>query len=236
MLNVCVIPARGGSKRIPRKNIREFHGRPILAYSILAAIESGCFDRILVSTDDQQIASVARKWGAETPFTRPKAASDDHATTLDVIQHFIGWAQANALAIGNICCIYPTAPFLDPTDLKEALNILKTPKTQYVISCSDYAYPIQRALHLDNEQRLSMFESSHANTRSQDLVPAFHDAGQFYWGTESAFRLGLPFFAPHSKAFLIPRARALDIDTEEDWKFAEILWSGTSSKKNESCN
>lgn len=224
-MNICIIPARGGSKRIPRKNIKEFHGKPLIAYSIEAAKKAGCFDRVIVSTDDEEIAKVARDWGAETPFVRPKAIADDYATTMDVIQHAIEWCENQAWQLSYVCCVYATAPFVQPDDINQGLSLLKKPGIEYAFAATSFAFPIQRAFYLDETEHVNMFQPEHLNTRSQDLVEAYHDAGQFYWGKVAAFKAKLPFFAPHSKPILLPRKRVQDIDTLEDWDIAEIMYT-----------
>ncbi len=224
-MNVAIIPARGGSKRIPRKNIKSFHGKPLIAYSIEAARASGCFDKIVVSTDDQEIAEIAQQYGAEIPFIRPNDISDDFATTLDVIQHAVSFFLEQEVAVQNVCCIYATAPFLLSEYIQKGLDTLIENKASYTFSATSFPFPIQRAIKLDSESRVSMFQPGHLNTRSQDLEEAFHDAGQFYWGTAEAFLKGLSFFDDHSIAIKLPRKRVQDIDTPEDWELAEIMYS-----------
>jgi len=223
-MNIAIIPARGGSKRIPRKNIKQFHGKPLIAYSIDAAIKSGCFDKIIVSTDDQEIAEVAMKYGAEVAFMRPANISDDYATTLDVIQHAIQWFEEHDCPVKNACCIYATAPFLSAEFIQQGLTTLTQNDIDYAFSATSYAFPIQRAVKINSEQRVVMFEPAHINTRSQDLEEAYHDAGQFYWGTASAFVAKKAIFGPRSSAVLLPRKRVQDIDTPEDWEYAEALY------------
>lgn len=224
-MKVAIIPARGGSKRIPRKNIKEFHGKPMIAYSIEAAQESGCFDRIIVSTDDQEIADVAIEYGAEVPFIRPANIADDYATTMDVIQHSISWCESQNIAVDLLCCIYATAPFILPNDLLAGLEAVSVPGVEYAFSATSFAFPIQRAISLSEDGFVHMFQPEHFNTRSQDLEDAFHDAGQFYWGKVSAFKQGKPFFSHSSKAILLPRKRVQDVDTSEDWDLAEALYA-----------
>ncbi len=224
-MNIAIIPARGGSKRIPRKNIKEFHGKPLIAYSIEAAKASKCFDRIIVSTDDKEIAEVAKQYGAEVPFLRPSGISDDFSTTLDVMQHAIHWCNDNGMNIDNVCCIYATAPFLLPEYIQQGLESLSDNAVKYTFSATSFAFPIQRAIRLDCNNQVDMFQPEHLNTRSQDLEEAYHDAGQFYWGTAASFLEGASFFAKHSIAIKLPRKRVQDIDTPEDWDLAEILYS-----------
>lgn len=223
-MNIAIIPARGGSKRIPRKNIKEFSGKPMIAYSIEASINSGCFDKVIVSTDDAEIAEIALKFGAEIPFVRPANIADDYATTLDVIQHAVEFTKLQGWGVKNVCCVYATAPFLQPEFIRKGLQELVKNNVDYVFSATSFPFPIQRAIKINAEQRVEMFQPQHLNTRSQDLEEAYHDAGQFYWGTVSAFLKGKPFFSPNSKAILLPRKRVQDIDTPEDWELAEALF------------
>jgi len=223
-MNIAIIPARGGSKRIPRKNIKAFHGKPMIAYSIKAAVKSQCFDKIIVSTDDAEIAEVAIKHGAEVPFMRPADISDDYATTLDVIKHAIEFTESQGWAVKNVCCIYATAPFLIPEYIQKGLSELKSAEIDYAFSATSFPFPIQRALKLNDKQCVEMFQPEHLNTRSQDLEEAYHDAGQFYWGTAKAFITKKAIFGTRSKAVLLPRKRVQDIDTPEDWELAEALY------------
>ncbi|WP_350585737.1 pseudaminic acid cytidylyltransferase [Pseudoalteromonas sp. RB2-MNA-CIBAN-0110] len=223
-MNIAIIPARGGSKRIPRKNIKLFHGRPLIAYSIEAAINSGCFDKVIVSTDDPEIADFSKSLGAEVPFIRPARLSDDFATTLDVMKHAIDWLKKNKLTIRYACCIYATAPFVTPMYIQEGYNLIKSEDLDYVFSATSYAFPIQRALKINSQNTVEMFQPEHLSTRSQDLEEAYHDAGQFYWGTVDAFINRKPFFSLKAKAILLPRKYVQDIDTQEDWELAEALF------------
>lgn len=224
-MKIALIPARGGSKRIPRKNIKLFHGKPMLAYSIEAAQQSGCFDKIIVSTDDLEIAAIARQYGAEVPFMRPAAIADDYATTMDVIQHAIAWCESQQMSVELLCCIYATAPFIAASDLVEGLAQVSDGDIDYAFSATSFAFPIQRAIALNANGRVQMLQPEHVNTRSQDLPEAFHDAGQFYWGKTAAFKAGKPLFSLSAKAILIPRKRVQDVDTLEDWEFAEALYA-----------
>lgn len=221
-MNLAVIPARGGSKRIPRKNIREFCGKPIIAWSIEAALESGCFDRVVVSTDDEEIASVAVACGAEAPFLRPAELSDDHTGTGPVVAH-----AADACALGDddlACCIYATAPFVTAEDLQRGREVLEQAGAEYAFSVTSYAFPIQRAVRLTGEGRVEMFDPERLETRSQDLEDAWHDAGQFYWGRARAWRAGTPLFSRDAAPVPLPRHRVQDIDTLEDWTRAELMF------------
>lgn len=223
-MRLAVIPARGGSKRIPRKNIKPFCGLPMIAWSIRAALESACFDRIVVSTDDAEIADVARAHGAETPFVRPAALSNDHAGTTEVIAHAVGWQQAHGDAPSEVCCIYATAPFVQAADLRRGLEILRTSCADYAFSVTSFPFPIQRAIRITDARRVEMFQPEHFDTRSQDLEEAWHDAGQFYWGTASAWLEDKTIFGPDAAPVVLPRHRVQDIDTPEDWERAEWMF------------
>jgi pseudaminic acid cytidylyltransferase len=220
-VSVAVIPARSGSKRIPRKNVREFCGKPMLWYPVQAALSSGCFERIVVSTDDEQIAEVARHCGAEVPFIRPPALADDHTGTMAVVVHAI---SALGSADADVCCIYATAPFLQPADLKRGAELLAQPGIDFALSVTSYAFPIQRAVRSDAQGRLVMFHPEHFTTRSQDLPAAYHDAGQFCWGHASAWTSGKSVFSLAVAPVVLPRERVQDIDTAEDWRRAETMW------------
>jgi len=224
-MRLAVIPARGGSKRIPRKNIKTFAGKPMIAWSIEAALQSGCFDRIIVSTDDDEIAAVARAHGAEVPFMRPPELSDDHTGTIPVIAHAVQWQAEHGPAADEVCCIYATAPFLQPGDVQRGLNVLCDSAAAYAFSVTSYAFPIQRAIRMSATNRVEMFYPEHFNTRSQDLEEAWHDAGQFYWGTAQAWTSGNPIFSPASAPVVLPRHRVQDIDTLEDWDRAELMFA-----------
>lgn len=229
-MRLAVIPARGGSKRIPRKNIKTFCGKPMIARSIEAALASACFDRIIVSTDDEEIAAVARDYGAETPFVRPPELSGDHAGTIPVIAHAIQWQQAHGEPPEEVCCLYATAPFVHPDDLRKGLDLLQGGGCEYAFSVTSFAFPIQRAIRITEDQRVEMFQPEHFHTRSQDLEEAFHDAGQFYWGKTEAWLTGRPMFSRAAAPVLLPRHRVQDIDTPEDWVRAEWLFRAMQSE------
>ena len=223
-ITVCIIPARGGSKRIPRKNIKPFCGKPMIAWSIEAAQASGCFHRILVSTDDEAIARTAREWCAETPFLRPVDLSDDHTGTLPVIRHAVEWLESQGHSIDLACCLYATAPFARAEDLQRGQQQLKESDAAFVFSVTSYAFPIQRAIRINEEGRVVMFQPENFHKRSQDLEEAYHDAGQFYWGRKHAWLNETFFFTPSSAPLVLPRHRVQDIDTPEDWARAEWLF------------
>jgi len=225
-MQLAVIPARGGSKRIPRKNIKTFHGQPMIAWSVQAAIDSGCFDEVWVSTDDEEIAAVAQAYGAKVPFLRPAHLSDDFATTADVMSHAVEeFDKLNHTLPDYICCLYATAPFLTKADLVQGLEKIKNNNNlNYVFSATTYPFPIQRAIKLNVDDTVEMFSLQYFNVRSQDLKEAWHDAGQFYWGTAEAWLNKAMIFAPQSSVVELPRFRVQDIDTQEDWNRAEWLF------------
>lgn len=225
-MQLAVIPARGGSKRIPRKNIKMFHGQPMIAWSIQAAIESGCFDEVWVSTDDEEIAEVAQAYGAKVPFLRPVHLSDDFATTADVMSHAVEeFGKINHALPDYICCLYATAPFVTKADLVQGLEKIKNNSNlNYVFSATTYPFPIQRAIKLNEHDTVEMFSPQYFNVRSQDLEEAWHDAGQFYWGTAEAWLNKAMIFSTQSRVVELPRFRVQDIDTQEDWDRAEWLF------------
>ncbi|PKM13127.1 MAG: pseudaminic acid cytidylyltransferase [Gammaproteobacteria bacterium HGW-Gammaproteobacteria-3] len=222
-MKIAVIPARGGSKRIPRKNIKSFCGKPMIAWSIEAAQASHLFERIIVSTDDAEIAEVAKHWGAEVPFMRPEELSNDYAGTTPVIAHATQWALDQGLNLKAVCCIYATAPFVQKNDLKQGWDALNSGDWDYAFTVTDFAAPIFRSFKQTTEGGIEMFFPEHFATRSQDLPVALHDAGQFYWGRPSAWLEGKRIFDRRTKPVMIPRWRVQDIDTQDDWERAEIL-------------
>ena len=232
-MRLAVIPARGGSKRIPRKNIKLFGGQPMIAWSIAAAKQSGCFDRIVVSTDDAEVAQVAQAHGAEVPFVRPPELSDDYAGTIPVIAHAVGWQNQHGPQAQEVCCIYATAPFVQAQDLQRGLTVMQTSGAQYAFSVTSYAFPIQRAIRITPERRVAMFQPEHFGTRSQDLEEAWHDAGQFYWGEARAWLAGKPLFSQDATPVPLPRHRVQDIDTPEDWQRAEWLFKAMKHEQNQ---
>ncbi len=230
-MKIAVIPARGGSKRIPRKNVRDFCGQPLIAYSIIAAKNSKLFDHIIVSTDDEQIREIANHYGAETPFVRPPELADDYATTVPVIKHALLWVQENMGKVGQACCIYATAPFIQAKALLEAYEMLISKKVGgYVFSATTMPFPIQRTFKVKKDGFVEMFEPHHYNTRSQDLEEAYQDAGQFYWGSAETYNSEKIFFSTDSMAYLLPPHMVQDIDTLEDWRRAELMYEAL--KKN----
>lgn len=230
-MRLAVIPARGGSKRIPRKNIKLFGGKPMIAWSIEVALQSGCFDRVMVSTDDSEVAQVAKAYGAEVPFVRPAELSDDYTGTIPVIAHAIQWQNENGGSASQVCCIYATAPFVLAEDLQRGISLLESSGADYAFSVTSYAFPIQRAIRITPEQRVEMFQPSQFNARSQDLEEAWHDAGQFYWGQAAAWLAQKPIFTYAAAPVRLPRYRVQDIDTPEDWVRAEWMLTALQQKQ-----
>ena len=224
-MNVAVIPARGGSKRIPRKNIKEFSGKPMIAYSIEVASSSGIFEDIIVSTDSQEIAEISKECGASVPFIRPDELSDDFATTGDVMAHATQWLEENENELNSVCCVYATAPFIQKDDLLNAYEIFNTNKWSYVFSATTFSFPIQRAIKKLDNGGIEMFQPENFYTRSQDLEEGYHDAGQFYFGKSKAWINKEKIFHNNSEIFVLPRWRVQDIDTNEDWENAEKLFT-----------
>ena len=223
MKNIAIITARGGSKRIPRKNIRDFLGFPIIKYSIEAALKSGIFDEVMVSTDDQEIAGIATSLGAKVPFMRSVGTSGDHSTTAEVISEVLNEYKKQGLEFENFCCIYPTAPFVTGIKLQKAQEILEKTGADSVFPVVRFSYPIQRALKIQ-DKKVSMFWPEHYNSRSQDLEPAYHDCGQFYFMKVLSFFEQNKIFAEKSFPLVTNELEVQDIDNEEDWKIAELKY------------
>lgn len=223
-MRLAVIPARGGSKRIPRKNIKPFAGKPMIAWSIAAALESKCFDVVAISTDDAEIAEVARGYGAEIPFMRPLELSDDRTGTIPVVRHAVEWYFQQGAAPSEVCCLYATAPFIRAADIRLGLDVLTRSQANYAFTVTTYPSPIQRAFRLTGEGRVEMFHPELYNTRSQELEVAYHDAAQFYWGRASAWLAEERVFGASASVVVLPRYRVQDIDTQEDWVMAQYLF------------
>ncbi|MBU1042430.1 MAG: pseudaminic acid cytidylyltransferase [Proteobacteria bacterium] len=223
-MNIAVIPARAGSKRIPGKNIRPFCGKPMIAWSIEAARNAGIFDRVIVSTDSEEIAAVARHHGAETPFLRPAKLSGDHIATAPVLEHALAWLNGQGQTPERLCCIYATAAFVRPEHLRQGLETLMSTGCSSCFSATSYAFSIFRSLKLEQDGTLSMFWPEHEMTRSQDLPEAYHDAGQFYWLDCREFQQSGKIYAADARPVLLPRHIVQDIDTPEDWIRAEYMF------------
>lgn len=222
---IAIIPARGGSKRIPNKNVRPFAGQPMISYSIQAAQASGIFDRILVSTDSEDIAEIAVKLGAEAPFTRPPELSDDHTATAPVITHALEWLNNNGTRATYACCIYATAPFVRAKDIASGFETLKSTKASTAFTVTSFPFPIFRALEINENGTLAMVWPEHRLTRSQDLPDTYHDAGQFYWLDVVKFMETPGLYNADSRPILLPRHLVQDIDTPEDWETAEHMYN-----------
>ena len=220
-MNIAIIPARGGSKRIKNKNIKFFLGKPIISYAIKCAKNSKIFDRIIVSSDSKKIIKVAKKFGAEVPFIRPKNISMDSSSTIDVIKHTIKWLQKNGSKPKNICCIYATTPLMFPEDLRKSFKNIK--KNKFVIASSKYSYPIQKSFYLKNN-KIKLHHYPSRSKSSHKLKATYHDAGQFYWGTIKTWLNNKSILNNNSYAFELPQLRVQDIDNLVDWKIAEKLF------------
>jgi len=223
MRKIAIIPARGGSKRILKKNIRLFIDKPIIYYSITAALNSSLFDEVIVSTDDVEIKEIALQYGAEVPFLRSDENSGDYATTADVLLEVLNEYSKQNTLVDFICCIYPTAPFVTPLKIKQAYNLLIEGNYDSVFPVEKYSYPIQRALKMD-DGKISMIQTENMQKRSQDLMPAYHDCGQFYWLRQSSFIEQKKIFMENSGAIEYSANEVQDIDNEMDWKIAEIKY------------
>lgn len=225
---IAIIPARGGSKRIPRKNIKLFHGKPLIAYSIEAALKSELFDKVIITTDDEEIASIAKKYGAEVPFIRPKELSDDFTNTKDVIDHALKYFEERGETYEYECTIYATAPLLQSKYLIEGFVALKNSDAINAFSATSMPFPIQRTFKLDKNGRCEMFWPQNYQTRSQDLEEAYQDAGQFYW-TKLSKKSNEIMFGKDSIPVILPRHLVQDIDTLEDWERAELMYKAVLS-------
>lgn len=224
-MNMCVIPARGGSKRIPRKNIRIFCGKPIIAWAIEAAIDSGCFELIIVSTDDDSIAEVSKAYGAEVPFKRPAYLCEDFVSTAAVVNHAVNWASLNGFKYDAVCCLQATAPFVRPDDIQNSLKLFLSGNWNFCITATSYVSPILRSFRKLEDGTLDMFFPDYFHKRSQELATALHDAAYLYWGRDNTWVPDSKLFGPNCTAYEVPHWRVQDIDTEDDWKRAEILHS-----------
>ncbi|MDB4533240.1 pseudaminic acid cytidylyltransferase [Vicingaceae bacterium] len=231
MSKLAIIPARGGSKRIPRKNIKSFLGKPIIAYSIEMAIKSGTFDEVMVSTDDEEIAEIAREYGATVPFIRSKSTSGDFATTADVIEEVLNEYASNGNHVDLACCIYPTAPLINADKIMESFELLKTQSFDCVFPVVEYSYPIQRALKVNEQKHMDLFFKENKNARSQDLIKSYHDAGQFYSFLVDEFIKSKQLWTENTGVIVLNELEVQDIDTLTDWKLAELKYELLQSIK-----
>lgn len=223
-MKLAIIPARRGSKRIPHKNIRPFAGKPIIAYSIQAALECELFDKVIVSTDDEKIANIAHQFGAETPFLRPTNLADDYTGTNAVVKHAISWFIEQGTKVQYACCIYATAPFLQTRYLQQGFKKLNNSDKTFAFSVTTFPFPIQRAIKINIDGSVKAFFPENTEKRSQDLEEVYHDAGQFYWGRAEAFLQDIQMFSESSLPVVLPRYLVQDIDTLEDWTRAELMY------------
>ena len=232
-MNIAVIPARGGSRRIPRKNIKLFNGLPVIAYAIKAARESGVFSEIFVSTEDEEIAEIATSFGASIPWMRPKSLSEDNSTTVSVMQDAVMKLKSCFNEIEYVCCVYPATPLLQPKFIREGFKVIRDGNWDYTISASLAETPPQRFFSLDSVNRVHMHFPEKQETRTQDVLPSYRDAGQFYFGRSSSWELGLKIFSSSSTIIEIPRHLSVDIDTLNDWHYAELLFAMHIGELNE---
>ena len=230
MKNLCIIPARGGSKRIPRKNIKPFMGKPIMAYSIEAALKSGLFDEVMVSTDDAGIVAVARQFGANVPFLRSEETANDYAGLNEVIAEVIKRYKELGEDFDNVCCILSTAPLLQSSDLKASYQKLIETGFECVYPIVEFSYPILRSLVFNAQGEIVMKWPEYTNTRSQDLEPCYHDAGSFYWIDAKAYERDYSFDSLKCSGYILDPIKVQDIDTESDWKFAELKYNYLNTK------
>lgn len=231
MSNLCIIPARGGSKRIPRKNIKDFLGKPIIAYSISTALKSNLFDEVMVSTDDTEIAEAAIQHGAKVPFLRSELTANDYASTVEVLLEVINNYTLEGIVFDNACCLYPTAPLVKSTHLHKGYELLGSEKVDSVFPITTFSYPIWRGLRFDKENKIKMVWPEHLNSRSQDLEEIFHDAGQWYWFTIDRLLRNKKLFTENSSALVLEPMEVQDIDTIHDWKIAELKYAYLQSIK-----
>jgi pseudaminic acid cytidylyltransferase len=222
---VAIIPARGGSKRIPKKNIKHFHGKPIIAYTIESALKSGLFSRVIVSTDETEIAEIAKNHGADVPFLRSKENADDFATTSSVLIEVLEQLALKGESFTTACCLYPTSPLIDSNDLKGAYDQFKRNQNDVLISCVSYGFPIQRSFHLNEANLVELNQPEAINLRSQDLIKNYHDAGALYFFDIQKFNTSKSLWVGNIGAFELSELKVQDIDTLEDWKMAELKYS-----------
>ena len=232
-MDIAIIPARGGSKRIPRKNIKLFFGEPIISFAIKAAQESGLFEEVYVSTDDEEISKIARSFGAQVPWIRSRNLADDHTGTTSVIQDAVVRLDETLSGLRNICCIYPATPMLKPEYLQKGLKILNDGKWDYVVAGTKAEVAPERMFFLGENGGIIMKYPEHETTRTQDLAPTFYDAGQFYWGHKSSWVSALPILSSNSTVLELPKKFAIDIDSKDDWDYAEFVFK-SSGKYDES--
>ena len=224
-MKIAIIPARGGSKRIPKKNVRQFCGSPIISWSISTALRSDLFARVIVSTDDKEIAAIAKAYGAEVPFMRPSRLADDYIGTIPTIQHAIHAVEQENFFPHFVCCIYPAAPFVSVKQLRDAFSILQKEDIDFVFPAAPYSPPVQRGFVVTDEGNVQMWSPNDFSRRSQDLTNVFHDTGQFYWAKNETWKESKIIFSPKSRILRVGVYEAIDIDSLDDWEFAEHIFS-----------
>lgn len=229
--SVIIIPARGGSKRIAGKNIRNFAGKPMIAYAIQAALDAKVADRVIVSTESEEIARIARQWGAEVPFIRPLELADDQTPTSPVILHAIDELEKNDYSADYICCLYATTPFVQPHQIKCGLQMVTSGTAMSTCTVARFPSSIWRGLRLNNEDCLEAIWPEHRPARSQDLPESYYDAGQFYWAKTANYRQTRSFLGKGCKPIILPRYLAIDLDTLEDWYTAELIFTALGDKE-----
>lgn len=230
MKKICIIPARGGSKRIPRKNIKLFLGKPIIAYSIEAALRSGLFDEVMVSTDDEEIAETAKQYGARVPFFRSPETSNDYAITIDVLNEVLTEYEKRGIAFDYLCCIYPTALFVTPEKLRHAFDEMLQKGCDSAFAIVQYSYPIQRGLVVNDQERVNMIWPQYIKSRSQELTPTYHDAGQYYFSTVEKFKKTNAMKGDNTYGVVTNELEVQDLDTMTDWELAELKFKRLISK------
>ena len=222
---LIVIPARGGSKRIPKKNIKKIENEPMIGWPIKILLKTFTKNQILVSTDDKKIKKICEKYGLKVPFLRPKKLSGDKTGTIEVVNHALNWFEKNFFVVDYVLIVYPTAIFLKSKDIKSAINKIKKDKNcQCIFSASSFSYPVQRAFYLNSKKNVKMFQPKYYNSRSQDLKKSFHDAGQFYLCKSSVIRKKKNLLISNPKIIIVPRYRSIDIDTFEDFEYAKKIF------------
>lgn len=230
-MNLCIIPARSGSKRVFRKNIKNFCGKPIILWSIETAIKSKCFDKIIVSSDEKEIINLVKSEKVEVPFVRPKELADDYTGTLSVVQHSIEWFFKKSYNLNFVCCLYATAPFVQIEYLKKAMKILKKNKENLIFAATDYSHPVQRSFKILKNNKIEMIDDKYINSRTQDLEKTYHDAGQFYLASANTWLKSESIISPNSLALPLDRKKVYDIDTLDDWIIAENIFKSLENKK-----
>lgn len=222
--NVAIITARGGSKRIPRKNIKDFAGKPLISYAIEAALKSGLFSEVMVSTEDAEIAEISKKSGAKIPFLRSAKNADDFSSTVDTLLEVLSSYAQQGRVFENFCCIYPTAPFLTAQKITDSYGHFSKGDGDFCVAITNFSYPVQRRLELSEQGQIHFTCPEFLSTRSQDLKKSYHDVGQFYWGKTGSLEMYKSLFGGKALGYFIPELETQDIDSPEDWEIAEFKY------------